>query len=234
MSLEVVSIVIAAAIAAVVALPLGRALRKRSWAFYLVAALATGAYVWAALNGLNPKDLRWATFMFQKAYLGSFFLALVMFCGALPDGNWLRKRLLPIRGELSVLSFICYLGHIANYAKSYLPMMANPAIIKPTVGVSLAIAGALTVVFAVLGVTSFKAVRSSMASEVWVTLQKGAYLMVALLGVHVVLVLGLSLSNLGSSGSIHCVVYLALIALYAAMRVWKAVRARGRREEASA
>ena len=223
MSFEVVSILFAAVIVALVAFSFGQALRRHSWAFYLIAAVATGVYVWASLNGFNPKDLRWVMFMFQKAYLGSFFLALVMFCGALPDGSALRRRILPIRGELSVLSFILYLGHIVNYLKSYLPMLVNPAIIKPTVAVSLVVAAALTVVFAVLGVTSFKFIRTHMDSKVWVALQKGAYLMVALLGVHIVLALGLSLANLGSAGSIHCIVYLVLIVLYIVMRAAKAI-----------
>lgn len=123
MSLEMISVVLAMAIALLVALPLGRLLRKRSWVFYLVAAALTGVYIYAVLIGFNPKSLRWATFMFQKAYLGSFFLALVMFCGALPDGNALRRRILPIRGELSVLSFIFYLGHIVTISRRICPCL---------------------------------------------------------------------------------------------------------------
>lgn len=233
MSLEMISVVLAMAIALLVALPLGRLLRKRSWVFYLVAAALTGAYIYAVLIGFNPKSLRWATFMFQKAYLGSFFLALVMFCGALPDGNALRRRILSIRGELSVLSFIFYLGHIVNYLKAYLPMFANLAALKPTMAASLGVAVTLTVLFAVLGVTSFKFIRTHMDSRVWSTLQKGAYFMVALLAVHVVLALCLSLSSLGSPGSIHCAVYLVIIAVYAALRISKAVRSRQAKVEHS-
>lgn len=228
MSLEVVSVALAAAIACIVAFPLGKRLRKRPVVFYAVAFVATAAYVGTVVVGYNPKGLRWLTFMFQKAYLGSFFLALVMFCGALPDGNRVRRKLLPIRGELSVMSFIFYLGHIANYLKSYLPMLSNLAVIKPGVALSLGVAGVLTVIFVILGVTSFKMVRTRMDSKAWALLQKGAYVMVALLAAHVALALGLSLSNLGSTGSLHCIVYLAAAAAYAAMRISKAVRSRRR------
>ena len=64
MSLEVLTVVPAAAIACIVAFPLGKCLRKRPAAFYVVAFVATAAYVWTVAVGYNPKGLRWLTFMF--------------------------------------------------------------------------------------------------------------------------------------------------------------------------
>ncbi len=235
MDAELISILLALAVTAVVAFPLGRQLRKKSVVFYIVAVAALAAYLWTVFAGVRTNQFRWATFMFQKGYLGSFFLALVMFCGALPDGNAVKRRLLPVRGELSIMSFIFYIGHIVTYLNNYLPMFANFGNLKPTLATSLVVAMVLTFIFLVLGVTSFKFVRSAMDAKVWRTVQKFAYLMVALLALHVALALGLSLGNMGSTGSIHVIVYVALVAVYAVLRVYKAVvDARGRAGKAGA
>jgi methionine sulfoxide reductase heme-binding subunit len=234
MDAELISILLAIVITAVVAFPLGRQLRKKSVIFYIVAVVALAVYLWTVFAGINTNQYRWLTFMFQKAYLGSFFLALVMFCGALPDGNAVKRRLLPIRGELSIMSFIFYIGHIVTYLKSYLPMFANFGNLKPTLATSLVVAVILTVIFLVLGITSFKFIRSAMNSKVWRGIQKFAYLMVALLVVHVALALGLSLANLGSTGSIHVIVYVVLVAIYAVLRIYKAVGDKAKKAEKAA
>ena len=234
MDAELISILLALVTTAVIAFPLGRQLRKKSVVFYIVAVVALAAYLWTVFAGVRTNQYRWATFMFQKGYLGSFFLALVMFCGALPDGNVVKRRLLPIRGELSIMSFIFYIGHIVTYLNSYLPMFANFGNLKPTLATSLVVAMVLTVIFLVLGVTSFKFIRSAIDTKVWHAVQKFAYLMVALLALHVALALGLSLGNLGSTGSIHVVVYIVLVAVYAVLRIYKAVvDARKRAEKAA-
>lgn len=222
MDAEIISIILALAITAIVAFPLAKPLRKYSVVFYVVATVALVAYLWTVLTGVNTNQWRWATFMFQKGYLGSFFLALVMFTGALPDGNSVKRGLLPIRGELSILSFIFYIGHIVTYLKSYLPMFANFGNLKPTLAASLIVAIVLTIIFVVLSVTSFKFIRSAMNAKVWRGLQKFAYLMVALLAVHVAMALGLSLGNMGSVGSIHVIVYIVIVVIYAALRIYKA------------
>ncbi len=223
MDAELISILLALAITAIVAFPLGRPLRKQSVVFYIIATVALIVYLWTVFAGINTNQYRWLTFMFQKGYLGTFFLALVMFCGALPDGNAVKRKLLPIRGELSIMSFIFYIGHIVTYLKSYLPMFANFGNLKPTLATSLVVAVILTVIFLVLGITSFKFIRSAMNSKVWRFIQKFAYLMVALLLVHIAFALGLSLSNLGSTGSVHVIIYAIIIVVYAALRISKAV-----------
>lgn len=222
MDAEIISIILALAITAIVAFPLAKPLRKYSVVFYVVATVALVAYLWTVLTGVNTNQWRWATFMFQKGYLGSFFLALVMFTGALPDGNAVKRGLLPIRGELSILSFIFYIGHIVTYLKSYLPMFANFGNLKPNLAFSLIVAIVLTIIFVVLSVTSFKFIRSAMNAKVWRGLQKFAYLMVALLAIHVAMALGLSLGNMGSVGSIHVIIYIVIVVIYAALRIYKA------------
>ena len=109
-----------------------------------------------------------------------------------------------------------------TYLKSYLPMLSNFGNLKPTLAASLIVALVLTIIFVVLSVTSFKFIRSAMNATVWRRLQKFAYLMVALLGVHVAMALGLSLANMGSVGSIHVILYIVIIVIYAALRLYKA------------
>ena len=226
-SISIISLIVSLAIVAVVTFPLGKTLRAAPLPFYIVAIVATGVYAWAILTGVSLSSARVFQIMMQKAYPASLFLALVMFAGALPEGNALRKRLMPIRGELSILSFILYLGHLAMYLPGYLPRLGYLLSSGSNVAVSLVFALVLTALFAVLGVTSFRVVRSHMPERVWKAVQKGAYVMVALLLVHVCLALGRSaLNDPLSPAGISLAVYVVFIVAYAVMRVREAVLAR--------
>ena len=225
-SVSLLSLLLSLAIVAVVVFPLADALRKHPSVFYAIAVVATAVYAWAVLTGFSLANVRVFQIMMQKAYPASLLLALVMFAGVLPDDSTLRRRLMPIRGELSILSFILYLGHLAFYLPGYLPRLGFLLSSGSNVAVSLVFALLLTALFAVLGVTSFKFVRSHMSPPAWRTVQKGAYVMVALLLVHICLVLGRSaLKDPFSTAGISLAVYVVLIVCYAALRIRKALRA---------
>lgn len=225
MNPAIISFLVSLATAALVEFPLGKALRRHSVVFYAVAAVATAVFAWSYLTGFKYPPLRWYTIMFQKAYLATLFLLIVMYIGVLPANSGLRQRLSPIRGELSILSFILYLGHIVVYLPIYWPRLGQLLSAGSNVATSLVVALVLTVVFLVLGVTSFKTVHKAMDNKVWKLVQKGAYIMMALLMVHIGFVLGRSaFSNPGSLAMASLLVYLVAIGLYAVLRVLRAVR----------
>lgn len=208
----------------VVAFGLAKPLRTHSGIFYGVALVLVGIYSWAVWNSVNLNNYRMLTFVLQKGYLSSVLLAIVMFTGCLSTANPLKKRLRPIRGELSVLSFIFILGHLVVFMPSYLGRLLGGAVLKPNVEAAVIVVLILTALFTVLGVTSFKFVRCAMSPRAWKNLQRLAYLMVALYIVHVGFFLGTSV--LGGSGKGHgsLVVYCVVVGAYLVLRVRKALR----------
>ncbi len=223
-SAAVVGFGIALLVAAVLVFGLDGALKRWPGVFYGVALAATAAYGWALCTGVDLAGMRWLTVVLQKGYLASLLLAVVMFIGVLSKGSALRRRLQPIRGQLSVLSFILILGHLVTYLPSYLGRLGVLLGSRTNVAFSLMVAMVLTVLFFVLAVTSLQAVRRAMNPRVWKALQRGAYLMVALLALHVALVLGKSALVGGAAPArVAFWTYMAVLALYAVLRVRRAV-----------
>lgn len=107
------------------------------------------------------------TVIMQKGYLSSLMLGVVMFTGCFDDGTAIRKRLQPIRGELSILSFIFILGHIATYLPSYLGRLGVIFSSRSPLAFSFLVAAVLAVLFAVLTILSLRAIHRRMSKRAW-------------------------------------------------------------------
>ncbi len=218
---------IALALTVLVAFPLAGPLRSHPAPFYAVAIAASLAYAWAIAAGVDLSGVRWLTVVMQKGYLAVLLLAVVMFTGVLDEGSPARRRLQPIRGELSILSFLLVLGHVVTYLPPYLPRLGLLLASRTNVALSLLVALVLVTLFAVLTLTSLRAVRRRMNPRAWRALQRGSYLMVALLALHVALALGRSAGS-SALAATSLATYLVAIAAYAMLRVRKALRSRAR------
>lgn len=225
---DVISALIGVAISLIVALPLGSTLKKNPVPFYCVAAALVIAHVAYRFSGAYIAWLQPLVDVMNKGYLSCAFLAIVMFTGVFDEGSAARRKLQPIRAELSILSFILILGHAIVYLPSYLPVLGRLFSLRAGMATSIVVAILLTAIFAVLAVTSLRVLRAKMPHKTWKALQRGAYVMVALLWLHIFLVL--SRSAFGGHGSesaqFALVVYTALVAVYAVLRVRKALRDR--------
>lgn len=216
--------VFAGVVALALAFPLSKQLKKHPWVFYLLAIAAVAAFIALRSSDIRNPVVRWLSPMFQKGYLASWLLFIVMFTGVLDEGTPLRRRLQPVRGELSILSFIFILGHLAVYVPSYLPRLGFIFSNQVALALSFTVAAVLAVLFAVLAITSFGAVRSSMSAKGWKRLQRFSYVMMALLLAHVVLAVGRSALYGGSSAIVSLVGYTLLVGVYAVLRIRKAKR----------
>ncbi|MBM7000159.1 ferric reductase-like transmembrane domain-containing protein [bacterium] len=223
---DVISATISLAVALVVAVPLAPALRRHPAPFYLVAALSVAVYVRQRLVGGYVAGTTWFVDMIQKAYLSCALLAVVMLVGALPEGSALRRRLQPVRGELSILSFILMTGHVAAFLPAYLPRLGQVFASHRGLGASFVVAALLVAVFALLTVTSLRVVRARMPHGAWKAVQRLSYLMVALLYAHILLTLGRTAlaSRASDAARLAIAVYTALLVAYAVARVGKALR----------
>ncbi|MBQ9067622.1 MAG: ferric reductase-like transmembrane domain-containing protein [Eggerthellaceae bacterium] len=230
---NLVGFAIAAVLAAIVAFPCAGALRKHPGVFYALAVAATALYVWALGTGEGPSAFRPLLVVMQKGYLACLFLGIVMFTGVLDEKSALRLRLQPIRGELSILSFIFIVGHLLTYLPGYLPRLGTLFSGNATIAVSLVVAVALTALFAVLAAMSLRVVRRSMNPRTWKAVQRASYVMMALLVLHVGLMLGMSAFGGGVTRSTWVFwVYVAVVVLYAVLRIRKACADRAAAKDA--
>ena len=225
MASDLVSFALSLVVAAIVVFPLGSMLKKRPSIFYFVAAVLAGLYIYYQYGGLygNPA-LQLIAEPLRKGYIASCFLLAVMFCGVMAPHAPMRMRLQPIRAELSILSLIMYLPHIAAYLPAYLPRFAALVRMGNFISYSIITALVLTIIFVLLSLLSLKVFRVKMPFKVWKGIQRLSYAMVILLGVHVWLALGRGALGGGSSESaIALAVYTVVIVTYAILRIRRAM-----------
>ncbi|MBR2790149.1 MAG: hypothetical protein IKD70_05975, partial [Eggerthellaceae bacterium] len=101
---------------------------------------------------------------------GTAFMVIVMYVGALPDSLWIKRRLQPIRAELSIMGAFLCLGHIVAFGSSYISWVWGW--IPPKVAVPLGMALLLVVLLVLLTATSFSALKRWMGGKRWKRVQK--------------------------------------------------------------
>lgn len=221
---DLIAVALSATLTVLVAFPLAGALKRHPVPFYAVALALVVGYLAYQYGGAYVRGATAVLDVIRKGYLACMLLAVVMFIGVFDEGSAVRRRLQPVRAELSILSSILVLGHVLAYLPIYLPRLG--AIFSSHVGMSLAVVVAivLVVVYALLSVTSLRAVRTRMPYRTWKGLQRLSYAMVALLMLHIALALGRpAFAARGSSTSalVALCVYAVLVVAYTVARLAK-------------
>ena len=216
----IISLVVAAAFL----LLCGKALRAHPAPFYaaaaVVSALVTGLY-WAAPAFLSLQ-LRTKLPLILGAF-GTACFIFVMYAGALPNGHPLMKKVMPIRGELSIFACLLTLGHNLSYGKNYLTpgyLFSGP--VSPTKAAAWVSVVSILLML-VLTITSVKAVRKRFQPKKWKALQRWAYLFYALVYIHVLLLTIPNLLKGRTSYATNLLVYSLVYLSYAVCRIQKAV-----------
>lgn len=235
----IISLVIAAAFL----LLCGKALRAHPAPFYAAAAVVSALVIelyWVAPAFLSLQ-LRTKLPLILGAF-GTACFVFVMYAGALPNGHPLMKKIMPIRGELSIFACLLTLGHNLSYGKNYLTpgyLFSGPvSSTKAAAWVSVV----SILLMLVLTITSIKAVRKRFQPKHWKALQRWAYLFYALVYIHVLLLTIPNLLKGRTSYATNLLVYSLVYLSYAVCRIQKAVlmkrkqaaRVTGRRQLAGA
>lgn len=221
---DLLSFALSAAIALAVAFPLGSTLKRHPVPFYLLAFALVGIYELFE-SAMRPTDFAVQILAepFRKGYLASCLLAVVMFTGTLAHGSNARRRLQPIRAELSILSCIGYVPHVLTFLPSYLPRFGALVQAGNLMSASLVVAVILLAIYIVLSVLSLRMVRAQMPHRVWKGIQRLSYLMVALLVAHIWLAVGRSaLAGAQAGMRVALTAYTAVALLYAVLRIRRA------------
>lgn len=206
---------------AVLVVPLAKPLKRHPAPFYLAALALVALYGYGTV--VNASGGLWLYLMplMQRCSLAFLLFTIVMFVGVFDDASPLRARLMPIRRQLSILACIFALGHLGFYGVSYVPRIGTA--FAGNLGFSLALAAMLTALMAILLVTSFQAVKRSMAAARWKAVQRLAYPFYLLTYVHLALLLGPSAFAGRDTAIVSLAAYTTLIAAYAFLRVRRAL-----------
>jgi DMSO/TMAO reductase YedYZ heme-binding membrane subunit len=137
---------------------------------------------------------------FVQGFLGLSFYYLVMIAGALKKGSKVKKSLMGVRREYSILGFITVLPHATKYLLEWF----NGEIEFPIYGVIG------FVLMIPLFITSFQSIRKLMTQKSWKRLQSVAYVIYILLFVHLII---------NYTEKINLVLYLVLFVSYFVMKI---------------
>lgn len=139
-----------------------------------------------------------------KGFLGLSLFYLVMIASALP--NWtIKKRLMSLRTEYSILGFITITPHaLYNLA------LIIAGDISPTLFGIIAY-----IIMIPLFITSFISIRKKMKPKHWKNLQRFAYLVYLLLFIHLVIHFSLPINR---------ILYIILLIIYASLKLFKLLR----------
>ena len=150
----------------------GKGIRKHSSLINVIALVISIASIFL-INKVAMMDL------FIQGILGSSFLFIVMFTGALKKKSTLSKKFMTIRKEYSILGFIFLLPHAAVYL---IELIGELDYIESWIGLIA------FVIMIPLFITSFSKFRKKYKFAEWKKLHRWSYLAYTLVLVHVVIV----------------------------------------------
>lgn len=199
-----------------------------------------GAFILTVISYFIYKNVTMPEFVktyllgiFTTGTLGIAGFYIVMFTGALRNGSPLIKKLMMIRGELSILSCILMFAHLAIFGPSYIEMAAkNASVMSKSLLVSIICGTVLLIQMIYLGVTSIKAVRRKFKAKTWKKLQRTAYLFYFLMYVHGVTMQATKIKSADKSALVTIIAYSILFFTYVIMRVRKALLAKYKKADA--
>lgn len=210
------------------------AVKKRAGLFYALAVLIVVAEVLYYQLGLHDAAPEWLTKylvnLFKRGALSTAMFIVVMFLGALDSKRPVVRRLMEIRGELSILACILTLGHNIIYGKRhFVALFTDPGSMKPQTFLAALLSIVMIALMLPLMVTSFRAVRRRMSAGGWKRLQRLAYVFFGLIYVHVMVLF----VPKWEKKYLDIAVYTVIFGLYLVLRLAKA-RTRKVRQAVSA
>ncbi len=202
-------------------------IRKKASLIYIITTILTVGMIYMFVTHsfriFNPFTRKYIFGLFSRGALATAGFIVVMFGAVLPKGT-LKKKIMMIRGELSIIASILTLGHNIAFGQSYFVLLlTNPSKLS-TVHLTASIISIILILIMIpLFITSFMTVRKKMNPKKWKKLQRWAYLFYFLIYVHV-LVLMIPLALREISGALFTIIVYSVIFLsYFALRIRKAI-----------
>lgn len=226
-------ILVSIALALLFAVGCHGAIRKRPGAFYALAILLVIGEVLYYSLGLRATAPLWVnTYVIPLLTRGTLPTALfmvVMYLGALDHRNPQVRKLLSIRGPLSMVACILTLGHNLMYGIRHVVMLLIAPVGTQVTDLAAAILSLFLIALMLpLMITSSQRVRSRMGAARWKGVQRLAYPFFGLIYAHVMV---LFLPQFGQK-YLDILLYTAVFGVYLVLRISKAVKLRAQKKAA--
>ena len=193
-------------------------IKKYPVIFYLGIYAWTGFVVYYYNMGFDRNFPTWFNEYFMKIFSGGIFATasfmIVMFLGTITKHNDFSKKLMAIRGEMSIMASLLVFSHNIIFGLRYFPILfTNPSSMPQRQLIASIITIFLLLMLIPLFVTSFKTVRRKMKAKSWKNLQKMAYPFFIGIYVHVMVLYSSNWKENMVGVVIYTLIYLAYIIL---------------------
>ena len=193
-------------------------IKKYPVMFYLGIYAWTGFVVYYYNMGFDRNFPTWFNEYFMKIFSRGIFATasfmIVMFLGTITKHNDFSKKLMAIRGEMSIMASLLVFSHNIIFGLRYFPILfTNPSSMPQRQLIASIITIFLLLMLIPLFVTSFKTVRRKMKAKSWKNLQKMAYPFFIGIYVHVMVLYSSNWKENMVGVVIYTLIYLAYIIL---------------------
>ena len=178
----------------------------------------TGFVVYYYNMGFDRNFPTWFNEYFMKIFSRGIFATasfmIVMFLGTITKHNDFSKKLMAIRGEMSIMASLLVFSHNIIFGLRYFPILfTNPSSMPQRQLIASIITIFLLLMLIPLFVTSFKTIRRKMKAKSWKNLQKMAYPFFIGIYVHVMVLYSSNWKENMVGVVIYTLIYLAYIIL---------------------
>lgn len=193
-------------------------IKKYPVIFYLGIYSWTGFVVYYYNMGFDRNFPTWFNEYFMKIFSRGIFATasfmIVMFLGTITKHNDFSKKLMAIRGEMSIMASLLVFSHNIIFGLRYFPILfTNPSSMPQRQLIASIITIFLLLMLIPLFVTSFKTVRRKMKAKSWKNLQKMAYPFFIGIYIHVMVLYSSNWKENMVGVVIYTLIYLAYIIL---------------------
>ncbi len=208
-----------------------KALKKHPVPFYIAGISVTVAVVIVSQTEFMrtlPEFVRdYVIGIFSKGSFAAALWCVVMWAGALPNGSAPIRKIMPVRGELSILASAVTLSHIITYGIQYIKTLSNNiklgrSFTNEFIFTCITVI-VLTLIMLPLAVMSFKKIRKKMNPKTWKNIQRLAYVFYALIYVHIMILYVPQAQRGITDKYVSIIAYSIVFIGYAVMRIRKAV-----------
>lgn len=199
-------------------------IKKYPVVFYVGIYVWTGLVVYYYNMGFDRNFPAWFNEYFMKIFSRGIFATatfmIVMFLGTVTKHNDFSKKLMAIRGEISIIASILVFSHNIIFGLHYFPILfTNPSSMPTRQLIASIITIFLLLMLIPLFVTSFKSVRRKMNAKNWKKLQRMAYPFFIGIYVHVMVLY----SNNWKAHISGVIIYTIIFASYVILRLRKSI-----------
>ncbi len=163
------------------------AIKKAPSVFYILSLVVGIVYLYNQTIHLPSQISSFIALLTRQSALAMMFFIVVMFAGVFSDASKVKKWLMPVRKELSIIGCILTAPHVIIYLVAFLPRILpnSPFPFLPFDYFRFVVSLLLLIIILILGVTSFEIVRHRMTGQSWKRIQWLAYLLLIILAIHV-------------------------------------------------